>query len=175
MTEGEYVVPLTVHAVASMQQAQSIERQKPKEAAMALEMLAFGATYQEIRQQTGLDIGVISRLRARHPATLEQRRQQLATDAMEITEGLRLLQKEKIRMLAEDPEALAKTNIRDLTLPWAIGQTKIFEALGENKVVVEHRSGAPSIADAVKAIEDAKKAMNKGAIEVDVTPKATDA
>jgi hypothetical protein len=172
MTEGEYVVPLTAAAVSGVISSNSLERHKPREAALALEMLAFGASYKEVRDQTGLGMDVIGRLRARHQATLEQRRQQLATDAMEVAEGLRLLQKEKIRMLADDPEMLAKTNIRDLTLPWAIAQTKIFEALGENKVVVEHRSGAPSIADAVKAIEEAKKALNKGAIEVDVTPGA---
>jgi hypothetical protein len=165
---GEYVVPVTVHSVVTSEGL--LERRKPKEVALALEMLSLGATYKEVKDATGLGMDVVGRLRARHGVALDERRRQLATDAMEIAEGLRLLQKEKIRMLADDPEALAKTNIRDLTLPWAIAQTKIFEALGENKVVVEHRSGAPSIADAVKAIEEAKRSLNKGAVEVDVTP-----
>ena len=73
--------------------------------------------------------------------------------------------------LAENPEQLEKTNIRDLTLPWGIAHTKYMEAVGENKVVIEHRTGAPSLEDAMKAIEAAKQKFKDGSIAIDVTPK----
>jgi hypothetical protein len=68
-------------------------------------------------------------------------------------------------MLAEDPEQLAMTNIRDLTLPWGIANDKFLSAMGENKVVVEHKSGAPSLEDAMKAIEEARAKMKLASIE----------
>jgi len=168
----DYVLPVTANSVvkAGMHgRSNAIENRKPKEAALALEMMAFGEPLKEIEKRTGLGISVLSGLRARHMEALEDRRKHLSADAVEIAEGLRLLQREKIRMLAEDPEQLAKTNIRDLTLPWAIAHTKVFEAMGENKVVVEHKSGAPSLEDAMKAIKEARDSLKKTSI--DVTPK----
>jgi len=85
---------------------------------------------------------------------------------LEIAEGLRLLQKEKMRMLAEDPEQLARTNIRDLTLPWGISLDKYMTVLGENKVTVEHKSAAPSLEDAMKAIEEARAKLKASSMEV---------
>jgi hypothetical protein len=37
--------------------------------------------------------------------------------------------------------------------------------MGENKVVVEHKSGAPSLEDAMKAIEEARAKMKLASIE----------
>ena len=72
-------------------------------------------------------------------------------------------------MLAEDPEQLARTNIRDLTLPWGIANDKFLSAMGENRVVVEHKTSAPSLEDAMKAIEQAKANMKASSIEAVVT------
>jgi hypothetical protein len=81
-----------------------------------------------------------------------------------------LLAKKKIHNLSMDDEALAKTPLKDLVIPWAIAQDKGFAALGEaTKVVVEHRKG-PSIEDAMAAIAEAKAKLKEQAIEVDVTP-----
>jgi hypothetical protein len=101
---------------------------------------------------------------------LEERRQVLAQDALEVAEGLRLLQKEKMRMLAEDPEQLARTNIRDLAIPWGISIDKYLAVMGENKVVVEHKGAAPSLEDAMKAIEEARAKLKASSVEVVAKP-----
>ena len=105
---------------------------------------------------------------------LDDRRAMLADDALDIVEGLRLLQKEKMKMLAEDPDQLARTNIRDLTLPWGIANDKFLSAMGENKVVIEHKTGAPSLEDAMKAIEEARAKLKAASIETVVTPIQTE-
>lgn len=166
-----YVHPVLANSVlkAGMTHASLTESRDPQKALVALEMLASGATYKEIVAQTGFSMDTIARLRSRHETSVEQRRKELAERSLEIVEGLHLLQKEKIRQLAEDPEELKKTNIRDLTLPFGIAFDKYMMALGENKVTVEHKSAAPSIADALKAIEEAREKNRRSSIEVNVT------
>ena len=46
---------------------------------------------------------------------------------------------------------------------------KGLQALGEQKVVVEHRTGKPTLADAMKAIEEARAALQKEAIPIETT------
>ena len=157
-------------AAAGAGHGNRIEARDPERAVKALEMLAEGKSYREIKRTLHMDWDTMITLRSRHQATLEQRRQQLAQDALEIAEGLRLLQRQKMQDLADNQELLDKTNIRDLALPWGIAHTKYLEAVGENKVVVEHRSGAPSLEDAMKAIEEAKKKLKADSITIDVTP-----
>ena len=147
-----------------------LERRDPKMAAKLLEMLAEGCTFNEIRQELGLKWETIARMKARHKMVLDERRQQLAQDALDIAEGLRLLQKEKMRMLAEDPEQLARTNIRDLTLPWGIANDKFLSAMGENKVTVEHKAAAPSLEDAMKAIEEARAKLKASSVDIVAKP-----
>ena len=77
-------------------------------------------------------------------------------------------------MLAEDPEQLARTNIRDLAIPWGIANDKFMAAMGENKVTIEHKTAAPSLEDAMKAIEEARAKLKASSVEVitkDVTNK----
>jgi hypothetical protein len=83
-----------------------------------------------------------------------------------------LLAKQKMQCLADNPDELAKVHLRDLVLPYAIAQDKAFAALGENKVIVEHRRGA-SLEDAMREIEAARAKIRQSAIEVDVTPVVT--
>lgn len=147
-----------------------LEGRDPAMAAKVLEMLADGNSFSAIRKETGLDWETISRLKARHSMVLEERRKHLAQDALDVAEGLRLLQKEKMRMLAEDPDQLARTNIRDLAIPWGIANDKFLSAMGENKVVVEHKAGAPSLEDAMKAIEEARAKLKAGSLEVVAKP-----
>jgi hypothetical protein len=85
-----------------------------------------------------------------------------------------MLQHEKLRMLAEDENALKRVNIRDLAMSYGLYADKFFMATDGNKVVVEHKSGAPSIEDARKAIEEARAKARASAIDavaIDVTPK----
>ena len=170
---GPYVLPQVAASVAVARlegSARLTEVKHPQESVVALEMLAMGASYKEIKEKTGLSVNAVMALKARHPMALDVRRKQLAADALEIAEGIRLLQKEKIAQLANDPEALAKTNLRDLTLPWGIAQDKFFGALGEAQTVVEHRTNGMSIEDAQKMIEAARARVKAASVEVDVTP-----
>lgn len=143
-----------------------LERTDPGKATRALEMLADGESFKAIQRELGLQWDTVARLKSRHKKVLEERRAELAEDALEIAEGLRLLQKEKMRMLAEDPEQLARTNIRDLALPWGISIDKYLAVMGENKVTVEHKSAAPSLEDAMRAIEEARAKLKSGSVEI---------
>lgn len=170
---GPYVLPQVAASVAAARvegSSRLTEVRHPEESVVALEMLALGASYREIKEKTGLSVNAVMALKARHPMALDARRKALAADALEIAEGIRLLQKEKIAQLANDPEALAKTNLRDLTLPWGISMDKFFGALGEAQTVVEHRTGGLSIEDAQKMIEAAKAKVKAASVEVNVTP-----
>jgi len=42
--------------------------------------------------------------------------------------------------------------------------------MGENKVVVEHKAQAPSLEDAMKAIEEARAKLKAGSLEAIVKP-----
>jgi hypothetical protein len=133
---------------------------------LCLEQLAEGNTWEEIAEATGFSFNQISKVKARHETAIEVRRKQLAADGFEMAEGLRLLAKQKLEMLANNPDALAKVNIRDLVLSYGIAVDKGMQALGENKVVVEHKAGKPSLEDAMKAIADARAALQKEAISI---------
>jgi hypothetical protein len=133
---------------------------------LCLEQLAEGNTWEEIAEATGFSFNQISKVKARHETAIEVRRKQLAADGFEMAEGLRLLAKQKLEMLANNPDALAKVNIRDLVLSYGIAVDKGMQALGENKVVVEHKAGKPSLEDAMKAIADARAALQKEAVEI---------
>ena len=146
-----------------------IEKRKPKEAALALDMLAAGETYSKVMSTTGIGFVALSALRARHERALEVRRKELALDGFEMAERMRALVAKKAEMLMEDDEALMKTPLKDLTLSYGISVDKGLQALGEQKVVVEHRTGKPTLADAMKAIEEARAALQKEAIPVETT------
>ena len=150
-----------------------IEKRKPKEAALALDMLAAGETYSKVMETTGIGFVALSALRARHERALEVRRKELALDGFEMAERMRALVAKKAEMLMEDDEALMKTPLKDLTLSYGISVDKGLQALGEQKVVVEHRTGKPTLADAMKAIEEARAALQKEAISVESTVMET--
>lgn len=165
-----YVVPVIAASVATADvDGKCVEKKKPGESVMALEMLAAGKSYNEINEATGLGFGAISSLKARHEVTLDIRRKQLAADAFEMAEKLRLLVHKKAEMLIDDEDALKKVNIRDLVLPYGISMDKGLLALGEQKVILEHRTQRPSLKDAMAAIEEARKALQKEAIPVEAT------
>lgn len=149
-----------------------IENKQPKMAALALELLAEGVCHDAVRQETGIGFLALTSLRARHEMAIDERRKQLALDGFEQAERMRALVAKKADMLFHDEDALKKANIKDLALAQAITQDKAFQAAGENRVVVEHRQGRPSLDDAIKAIAEARAALQKEAIpvEVDVIP-----
>jgi uncharacterized protein YerC len=167
LRKEEYVVPFLATAVVTVEgDGKLVEKRKPVESVLALEMLAEGRSYTEITEKTGLGVTALSALKARHPMALEQRRSQLATDAWEMAEKLRHLVGKKVEMLIDDEDAMKKVNIRDLVLPYGIAMDKGLQVLGEQKIVIEHRKGRPSLEDAQKAIAEARAELARGAIDV---------
>ena len=167
MSDG-YVLPVIAASVAANGVDGTLtEAKRPKEAVLALERLCQGWTFNEIREETGLSFNAISSLKARNEVAMDVRRQQLAADGFEMAEKLRLLVGKKADMLANDDAALRRVNIRDLVLPYGIAMDKALQSLGEAKVVIEHRSGKPSLEDAVAAINAAKASLVKDAIPVE--------
>ena len=168
------VVSVVIATSLLSARSNSLEARDLTTAALALEMLSGGETWQNISDQTGYNFDQISRVRARHEMAIDVRKKQLAADGFEMAEGLRLLIKQKMEQLSGDPKALAKTNLRDLVLPYGIAVDKGLLAMGEHKVIIEHRSNKPSLEDAMKAIEDARKQLQKEALPVEaVTVEAT--
>lgn len=164
----EYVLPVIPASVAANGVDGTLtEAKRPKEAVLALERLCQGWTFNEIREETGLSFNAISSLKARNEVAMDVRRQQLAADGFEMAEKIRLLVGKKADMLANDDAALKRVNIRDLVLPYGIAMDKALQSLGEAKVVIEHRSGKPSLEDAVAAINAAKASLVKDAIPVE--------
>jgi hypothetical protein len=150
-----------------------VEAKKPKETVLALEMIANGDPYRSIEESTGLGWEAIVGIKTRHAGALEQRRKQLANDGFLQVEKLRYVFDKKIDMLADDEDALRKVNIKDIVISQAVMQDKAFSAIGEgNRVTVEHKSGQPSIADAMKVIADARAALQKEAIDVEAIADA---
>ena len=167
MDDSGYISPIAASAVVSSgSNANLVENRKPVEAALALELLAEGKTYDDVEAATGIGYTALVGLKARHPDTLEKRRKQLAYDGFEMAEGLRQLAKKKMQMLAEDEDQLMKVNLKDLVLPYAIAQDKGFAALEGNTVRVEHTSKKLSIEDARKLIEEARNQIQQGELNV---------
>ena len=146
--------------------SRTLEAREPTKAMLCLELLADGSTWQQVADETGWSFTQIGAVKARHEVAIEMRKKQLAADGFEMAEGIRLLMKQKMAMLADNPDALAKVNVKDLALSYGIAVDKGMQALGENKMVIEHKAGKPSLEDAMKAIEDARAALQKEAINV---------
>ena len=146
--------------------SRTLEAREPTKAMLCLELLADGSTWQQVADETGWSFTQIGAVKARHEVAIELRKKQLAADGFEMAEGIRLLMKQKMAMLADNPDALAKVNVKDLALSYGIAVDKGMLALGENKMVIEHKAGKPSLEDAMKAIEDARAALQKEAIDV---------
>jgi ElaB/YqjD/DUF883 family membrane-anchored ribosome-binding protein len=161
----ESVEPILVNSVA-VSKSKGVERHDPAKAVLALEMMSLGTPMREVKEATGFTTEQLASLRGRHKQALEVRRQQLSDDNFELVELIRQAAVRKTVMLLDNEKELAKVNLRDLVLPLGIVQDKAFQAIGENKQVVEHRVVKASLEDVQKEIEAAREEMRKGAIEV---------
>ena len=157
----EVVAPFIAVGVVEEARAGRVEAKKPRECVLALEMLAEGKGYEEVSEATGLGFSAIRALKGRHALGLEERKLQLATEGFEMAEGMRLLIAKKQAMLADDEDALKKTSLKDLAISYAIATDKGVQAMEGNRVVVEHRGSKPTLAQAMKAIEEARAAIKK--------------
>lgn len=148
----------------------NLEQVDPEKATRCLERMASGDSLRLIAKEEDTDHGTLCKLRARHAEALGKRREYLAQDAMELAEKARSLQHEKMDMLFQDPEALAKTNLRDLAMSYGIYADKFHQSTEGNVVTIQHKGGAPSIADAIAVIEQARAKLKASATEINVTP-----
>lgn len=150
----------------TLSESKGIERKDPKLAVMALEMLCVGHGYREVELATGIKFDQLIGLRTRHEPAMEVRRKQLAEDGFELAEGLRLLVKEKMVNLANNPKEMQKVNIRDLVMSYGVVVEKGMIAADGNRTIIEHVSKRPTLEDAKKAIEEARRALQKEAIPI---------
>lgn len=141
----------------------SIEQTKPALAAQLLADLCDGKkNMREISRETGVSYWTLIEFRDRHTETIDRRRQQLAEDAFELAEGLRQLAKLKVRMMLENPDEIKETNIRDFAQSYKAVMDSGLQSWGEEqKIVVDKKHDGIALADAVKAIEEAKKQIQK--------------
>jgi hypothetical protein len=133
---------------------------------MVCVLFCFMHTYNDVADATGLSFSALSGLRARHEVPLEVRRRQLATDGFEMAEGARFLVRKKMEMMADDDDQIKKANLKDLGIAAVMFQERALQALEGNKVIVEHRGNKPSLEDAMKAIEEARRIVNADMINV---------
>jgi len=143
------------------------EMAHPREAVMVLEMIAEGQSRKAIEKKTGIGFCAQIAMKARHEQTLAERRKVLAVEGFELAEGMRVLIKEKMEGMADDPVQLRATPLRDMAIGYGIFQDKAFCALGEHtgRVIVEHRMG-PSIEDAQAAIAEMREELRNKSTEV---------
>ena len=171
MTEGAKLKrEMSKAIVEAAENGRLVEARNPEKAARCLEKMAEGRPWKAIMREETVDWYTLVGLRSRHKDLIDRRKEIVAQDAMELVEGARMLQQEKMRMLAEDENALRRVNLRDLAMSYGIYAEKFFMATDGNKVVVEHKTAAPSLEDAVKAIEEAKAKLKASSVDVLVKP-----
>ena len=134
----------------------TIEKKNPQMAVEILEGLARGATGRQLAAKYQIDLGTIQRMARRHRETITDVKELIAGHAyMDLQRGRAILN-QKWDMMEDDPEQIAKTNVRDLVQSVSMLGEGYMAAIGENKVVIEHRTG-PSVSDAQAAILLAKE------------------
>lgn len=143
-----------------------LECRDMEKAAAALEMLGAGVGPKEICEELDISYGELSGLKGRHLEWLGKRKEVAAFDAMESAERIRWAINERVKLLLDDDELLAKTNFKELGMAYDFLNEHAGRLRGEANVVVEHRKGV-SLDDAVAAIEAARKKVKDEAIEVD--------
>lgn len=150
-----------------------IESRRPEVAARIVEKMSEGVSWKKIMRDESVDFYTLVALKSRHGLLIDKRRECVAQDALELVEGIRLLQLEKLKMLSEDEGALRRTNIRDLAMSYGIYAEKFLLASEGNRMTIEHKHSTPSLEDAVKAINEAKQkiksceAINQDVLNMD--------
>jgi hypothetical protein len=76
----------------------------------------------------------------------------------------------KYQQLVDDPEEIKKVSLLHLATSHGIYQDKEMAARGEAKSVIEVRTGKPSLADAMRTIEEARAKLRDDAVTVLAKP-----
>jgi hypothetical protein len=132
-----------------------IEAKRPHEAAQAIELLAQGVSIVRIKEETGISLCALTRLRQDHSEVISHRQERAASDAARAADGYRILLMERANQLGEDPAALAKINPKDLAITFGVCTDKAMSLSGRATVVIEHRT-APSREEYREALKQAQ-------------------
>lgn len=149
----------------------SIERANPALSLTVIQELARGLTIKKIQAKHDVDRTTVSRLLHRHRAVIDDIREYIAADAFMDLQVARGIMHKKFEQMDEDPEAIAKANMRDIVQSVALLNQGYQASVGENKVVIEHRTGPTMEEFAAKIAEAREKARAR---MLNVTP-TTDA
>lgn len=131
------------------------ELTRPKEATMALEMLAHGDSKVKISKATGLDRNTIRSLAWRHSETLEAKRAVMAKRFAQAAEEYTDLLLDKVDYYHDNPEALAAVSPEKLAITAGIMTDKAMKLSGMADTFIEVGQKV-SIQDAIEAIAIAK-------------------
>lgn len=132
-----------------------IENRDPDRAIEALFLVASGRSEMEASEITKLDRSCIRGLRERHKDALTVIKRTNATKAALSASKALDLGLRKLAIMDKDPDALAKTSLKDIGIFAAISIDKAAQLIGDPTAVIEHRSG-PSLDDYRNAIRAAK-------------------
>jgi len=119
----------------------------------ALEMMAAGESLDSISRSTQLTRNTLKLLKERHSEALSVRRKRWASENAHLADAYREVCRRKVAQLLDNPEALEKTNLKDLSIAYGIVGDKADNASEENV----NKSSGPSLEDALAAVEAANK------------------
>ncbi len=159
------VIAESVGEAAKVGRSDKIEVRDPMKAAVILERLARGDRLRRVMAEEGVGQEMIARLKLDHGEAIARRRELAAGDAEYLAERYRLLAEDKADQLADDPEAMARVNPKDLALSYGIYRDKASNLRGDATAVVEHKRSV-SLEDAAAMIEAARKKVQGEAIDV---------
>ena len=142
-----------------------LEVRKPRESALALEMLANGERYADVVAATGLSYANVAALRTRHGEAIAIRREKAADDAEHMADLYREALERRAEQVLGSEEALARVNPKDLALAYGIMRDKASGLRGDATAVVEHRREI-SLEQAKEMIEAARKRVREEAVNV---------
>jgi len=145
----------------------TVERCDPAKAVEVIEELGRGATVRQIAAKYELDRATIERMAKRHRSLIVEIREFISGHAfMDLQRGRGILNR-KFDMMEDDPEQIAKTNIRDLAQTVSMLGEGYVASIGENRSTVVVEMG-PSVADAMAAIIAAKERAKRKLCSIDV-------
>ena len=165
MDQPGYWMEVVAEEAARKHDGHCVESTKPKQAALALQMLAQSESIRKISKATGLSTSTIQQMKWRHNETLETRKKKLARVYGIGAETAMNLTFQKLEMLEDDEDALSQTSLKDIALTTAILTDKAMALAGMATVTIEHRKG-PSIEDAQAAIMAARQKIADKSREV---------
>lgn len=160
-------VMASVKAAAVEGEALQIENKRPADCVLVLEAIARGMTQRECVEKFSMNKGTIKDLARRHRDVIKDWRELLSGHAFMDLQRARTVLNMKWDMMEDDPEQIAKTNVRDLVQSVSMLGEGYLSAVGESKPTVQINMGV-SLGDAIKAIHDAKQRARERIGSIDV-------